>query len=682
MRTRLNFSAVIALGVSAAMGGSNLSVTPTIPGATTGSLSWKTPAIGSMRVLPNTGVDKIATELIDNTENIPVAIHDGRKLLLVTDYTHKGLVLIHSATLAQVRITDGLNSGYDAAFSPDGRYVGYKAFQDAEGGRLQAAMIYNVDKKENLNLSGWQPRTGTTTISANGKIGFTVGRTLFILNNQFDLEQKVELDGIANLVNFSADGGRVAYAGLEGQVHAVNLSDGKDAILSAEGHNFWGPAFSADGKKLLASTMDGDVAVLSSQSDGTPANFLASGATDRNAEPFGMRLRAHLRNPVWLGTNTVGFLKIAVTADAQEHRQVYSMDLASKTFKTFDLRSEDGNVLIGKQSLLKIRSGVLSRAFLDQSLFGSNFQWSALAPMSGSSILPLLNSPRNIGGMLPLSGPLAKSASESAVRDSVMISGVPYLAQSYDTRDGWAGGSACGATSAVMTLAYYDKLPKHPMTVQKSVTHNTDYGFYITEKYSMNGTNFNLGSPDPNGVMGYGGFGYITKNNWADTKQYMADFIGIHGPQSEVDWSPTLNDAKREIDATHPFVVLNSITSAGHYIVAIGYMKGTLDGTLIYNDPAGNRNDATYSSFRRGIQAKYDLPGVNNGFANLNVAHCFVYARAEMAATGLRHDAASLAWHNSVEAELVNMVGAKVKAGKGLARGGYLDISLKVGNRY
>jgi hypothetical protein len=115
----------------------------------------------------------------------------------------------------------------------------------------------------------------------------------------------------------------------------------------------------------------------------------------------------------------------------------------------------------------------------------------------------------------------------------------------------------------------------------------------------------------------------------------MAAYLKIHGAKSEVDWSATLGEIKREIDARHPLVVLNALTSSGHYIAAIGYFKGALDGTVIFNDPYGDRNDATYNSYRSGIRAYYDMPGENNGYANLKNAGCFIYSRAEPMATSL-----------------------------------------------
>ncbi len=674
MSITLKLSAVVGFGISAILGGTTPLTGPTIPGATTGSVPWKNSGVAGIPALSDLGAIKFSPTMLDDPEDIPVAIHEGRNLLLVTDSRHKGLTLINTGLSQQVQITDGMNAGYEAVISPDGRYVGYKAFQDnAAGVRLQAVMLYDIATKENLNLSGWQSRTGTPAFSANGKVGFTVGQTLFVLNSQLSMDGKFDLEGVANLVNFSADGGRIVYSALEGQVHALALSNGKDEILTQDNRNFWGPAFSPDGKKVLARTVDGDLAVLSSVQDGTPVSFLSSFAS----EAKGKRMPTRLENPIWLDGNSVGFLKVSITAAKQLVRQIYSMNVDGKAFKTVALQMEDGNVLVWKQNVIKIRNRAFSQAIWNGSTLGSGIQWKAFAPISLTTKSPMLSVPRILSDRLPLSSPLAKTAVNAAVRDSAIIANVPYISQVYDTRDGWNGSSSCGGTSAVTTLAYYGILPKHPITINKYTTHVNDYGFYITEKYSFNGANFNLGTVD-NGVTGYGAYGFITKNDWEETREYMADYIALHGPQSMTDWSPTLSELKREIDALHPPVVLNALTTSGHYIVAIGYMKGSLDGTLIYNDPYGNRNDATYATYRRGIQAKYDYPGTNNGYANLNNNSCIIYSRAQALVTGLRPaGAAAITLQGKVGADLVNAVGARIKLGKGMAQGRYMAVAPK-----
>jgi hypothetical protein len=205
------------------------------------------------------------------------------------------------------------------------------------------------------------------------------------------------------------------------------------------------------------------------------------------------------------------------------------------------------------------------------------------------------------------------------------ISDVPYIHQVYDTPDWFNGHWACGATSAMMVISYYKILPYWDCTVSQPYSHVSHYGRYICEKYTFNGVTYNYGSADPNGTIAYGGYGYITRNNWADTKGYMRDYFKNHKfPDSYVDWSPSYSKLRSEIDAGRPFVLLNSLTSAGHYITIIGYFDNQY--TVVSNDPYGNKNTPGYPSYD-GAGARYDWPGYNNGYKNLNAVHCFIYAR-------------------------------------------------------
>jgi hypothetical protein len=60
------------------------------------------------------------------------------------------------------------------------------------------------------------------------------------------------------------------------------------------------------------------------------------------------------------------------------------------------------------------------------------------------------------------------------------------------------------------------------------------------------------------------------------------------------------------------------LTSAGHLILAVGWVSN--QRTLIFNDPYGNKNTPGYPSYD-GKYARYDWPGYNHGYQNLNQVH-------------------------------------------------------------
>jgi len=216
--------------------------------------------------------------------------------------------------------------------------------------------------------------------------------------------------------------------------------------------------------------------------------------------------------------------------------------------------------------------------------------------------------------------PLTFSQNASA---AVTIQNVPYIHQVYDTPDWFNGHWACGATSAMMAIAYYGILPYWDCTVSVPYPHVSHWGRYICEIYTYNNYTYNIGSADPSGNIAYGGYGYITQNDWEDTKGHMAEYFTKHGLSSYVDWSPTWAELKAEIDAGHPVVLLTSLTSAGHYVLAVGYYTGQY--SVIVHDPYGDKNQG-YMNYN-GAYVTYDWPGYNYGNANLNTVHCFIYAR-------------------------------------------------------
>jgi hypothetical protein len=230
---------------------------------------------------------------------------------------------------------------------------------------------------------------------------------------------------------------------------------------------------------------------------------------------------------------------------------------------------------------------------------------------------------------MPTTTTLEEELSLKSVIDGsncIYLNNVPYIHQVYDTPNAFNGNSACGVSAALMAITYYNPyykiLPAHPVTVNVPSKHTSQYGWYACYAYTK-GRTFNIYSKDPSGKSFAGGYGYITQKNWENTKTHMAEYIRYHGRSSSVDWSPNWSKLKTDINKNHPFVVLTSLTSSGHYITAIGYMKK--QHTAIFNDPYGNKNKG-YKNYK-GALSYYDWPGYNNGYKNLNTVHCFIYCR-------------------------------------------------------
>jgi hypothetical protein len=153
------------------------------------------------------------------------------------------------------------------------------------------------------------------------------------------------------------------------------------------------------------------------------------------------------------------------------------------------------------------------------------------------------------------------------------------------------------------------------------LTTASPWGPYITESHTAGDVTFTIESPGPDGRPVAGAYGYIVRDEWKDTRNFMADYMRLHGLESEVDWHPTYDKLAQSIERGEPVVVLHLITYAGHYTSAIGYLKGKR--ALLMNDPYGDKNSRFYPH-DDGRRAIYDMPGYNNGYQNLRMIRCVI----------------------------------------------------------
>jgi len=192
-------------------------------------------------------------------ENIPVSISQNGSYILVTNSLHTGLVLVNTNSGEHIVITESLGAGYFASFSPDNRFVCFKAFQVTETGLLQAPMLFDIAAQSSFPLWSWEPQTGTPTIAPDGKIAFTVGSDLIILNPAFDQTATFNLGHHVNLLAFSPDGRKIAFNDPDQQIVILNLTNGQQEVITDGQKAWWGPEFSPDGNKVLATSVDGEI---------------------------------------------------------------------------------------------------------------------------------------------------------------------------------------------------------------------------------------------------------------------------------------------------------------------------------------------------------------------------------------------------------------------------------------
>lgn len=191
---------------------------------------------------------------------------------------------------------------------------------------------------------------------------------------------------------------------------------------------------------------------------------------------------------------------------------------------------------------------------------------------------------------------------------------IPYLHQVYDTPAWFNGHWACGPTTAMMVLAYYNILPEWECECPNpSPGHTSKWGRYIAEKYEYNEITYNITADDPSGNPSQGAFGYF----WSgENRPYykMAEYYENHGFESETIDNPSYAYVCDRLDAGELYSICVQLGTNGHLILA--HSKGEKERTFVFNDPYGDRNTPGYPTYD-GKNVKYDWPGYDNGNANL-----------------------------------------------------------------
>ncbi|MBP7461191.1 MAG: T9SS type A sorting domain-containing protein, partial [Candidatus Delongbacteria bacterium] len=384
----------------------------------------------------------------------------------------------------------------------------------------------------------------------------------------------------------------------QGQVVIYNWQTGQRMQLNTpSGREGYQPIWSPDGSHLLVPTVEGSLALINP------------------AKPSSSTLMPGI-SPYWTGSDCFRYLEIKydpemrpVQSRLMEYRlgqsqsriiQEYSDPMILKIRPTRNhemlmIDTDHGCYLESRENPTRLNRVIINPAFVRS--------------ISESSLRPSIR----------------KTVHDSndvfiAEFDSI------YFNQVYDINPikSGIGSGCCGAASSIMGLIYYKVLTPWPTTCNSPYTHVSPYGNYITEIYRLNGVDYNI-SYNRNGTVGYGMYGWIYRNYLEDTKGHMRNLIRNHGLNSDTDWSPTFEKLIHEVDNRCPTVVLNLLTTSGHYILSVGYVKDKKIG--IYNDPYGNRNLESYLNYESSRMVKYDWPGQNNGYANLNTAACLIYMR-------------------------------------------------------
>ncbi len=530
----------------------------------------------------------------------PVYSPDGQKILL-SKMDHEGIYCFDKTSNEMYEITASMGSGYKVNWSYDGSKIAFKMISPEKG---QAPVILDLASQKLLYLAPYTLRCGVPFFASDGKISFSIDQEIFVLNPDYTILARIPVENYANLCVISPNSKWIAYNDENDSIWLASLENRTKIQATKDEQSYFSPIFSPDGESLLVSTLSGTLKVISISS--MEIQTLDEG-----------------ENPVWMPDGkSVVYSKKRIESGEMINSDLYQIECATGNKQQLTRSSlyfeshcaYDSNTqsfLICDQKSGKLYTSIGSSRSLQN------------ADLESSSSLFLLPTPKPLSckespSILNVTLPPAREESRAS------ISGVPYIHQVYDTPNWFNGNWACGATSATMAMTYYKLLANWDCTVSVPYSHVSHFGRYICEVYTYNGYTFNKMTADASNKAAYGGYGYICQNNWENTKSHMAEYLKKHGVGSSVDWSPSWAKVQSEINNKHPFVILNALTSSGHYILGIGYYNN--QHTVIVNDPYGNKNLPGYPNYK-GADSSYDWPGYNNGYKNLNNVSCFIYAR-------------------------------------------------------
>ncbi|MEE4310284.1 MAG: CARDB domain-containing protein [candidate division KSB1 bacterium] len=514
--------------------------------------------------------------------------------LIFSGPKYNGLYLYLANDNRLLRICDTPGAGYDAGWSPDGSKIAFKYIVNNEGGSYQIPAIYDMATGSLHYLTDALPHTGVPAVTADNDIAYTIGDKLHISSESGRVKRTIQLPHYVNQAPISADGKQVVYNDPSDQLWIVTLESGNHRPVSSDSIGLFAPQWSPDGTKILARTLASRIMVFD-------LNTGNAYDIDEGSAPSWIPDSEHI---------------VYCRERRDEAYEIVSSEIYKSRYDgNYQVRLIDNDFMNGQPH---VSHGKLIYTAMDSDrLFLADIDTESF----GTSVPEMLHIDTDKAIQVKYQTPepgLSRSEQTFTVLDA------PYIHQVYDTPDWFlAGHSACGATAAMMGIAYYKVLPEWPCTCSYPYSHKSDYGRYISDTYSFNGYTYNIRGYNSRGNYGYGGFGFIVQNNWANTKEYMALYLRQHKIGSSVDWNPTLTKIDNELSSDRPFVVLTSITTSGHYQLVVGHDPGS--HSIVVNDPYGNDNQG-YMNYN-GKKVTYDWPGYNNGHANLNTVWCYIYMK-------------------------------------------------------
>jgi Tol biopolymer transport system component len=184
---------------------------------------------------------------------------DGNMLAL-THAKHAGIYLVDPQSGPIETVTDEAQAGYRFAWSPDGRYIAYKALVDA-GLMTKTVKLADLETGQIRQLSGLSTDVVLPTWLPDGRIGFAYQGDFLIMDLSGRILETIP-DIASNVTTVSSDGRWILYNDGQDRLWAYHLATGEQFQATPDGRRFFNPVWSPTEPVVLINELGGPFYLL------------------------------------------------------------------------------------------------------------------------------------------------------------------------------------------------------------------------------------------------------------------------------------------------------------------------------------------------------------------------------------------------------------------------------------
>lgn len=573
-------------------------------------------ALGLMLASATTGFAQIDSYEIGDMGYLRTPMETANGIVL-TNSEYSELYSVDGDQL--VPILKAPNCGLYTNLSKDGRYIGFKSFNDADE---QAPAILDVTTGVVTVLEDYVWECGQPSFADDGTIAYTMGNNLIIRkgNNR----KAFDLGFYTNIANISPDGTQVAYSNIDGRSFLINITTGSKELLNlTDGYRaIWSP----DGSKMAIHSGTGGVFVRENASKLVYDLGKVESVSWANNSSELIITRLERVNDFEIKNSSIKRINFDGSGEI-------TLVTASDNFPTDAIITSDNRLLIpyktgAKRGLMmkKLVEGITPSA--------ASVKEETIVSIAEEDVLGL----RYVN---PNDNPNIKPSPVPA-EGTIGALDIPYYSQIYDSPavNGCTahGHVTCAPTSACMFLGYYDLLPQKT-TYRRSDNTALKYAHCISAVFTNKaGTKTFNETAYGNGCYNVpGAYGYMWTGSRAPSGGYMTQFMKYNGcPTAEYLWAASDSWSKfcTESAAGRPSPLCVYLRSSGHLILGFrtncyyrtsegGFVAK--NGCFVCHDPYGDANDSTWAD-DDGQHSSYDWIGYNSGRRNIGTYCWSVYA--------------------------------------------------------